>query len=1055
MSSDYSEDKLVQETAIAYLREKLGWESVYAHNSEILGKNGTFGRQSEKEVVLTRYLRKALETFNPGLPQIAYTQAIEIIVSSNISKSDVQINKEKYEYFKNGVPVSIRNDKGETETLKLKVFDFNTPGNNHFLAVRELWIQGNPYRRRPDIIGFVNGIPLIFMELKNIHKDIKAAYLHNLSDYKDTIPHLFYCNALIILSNGDEGRIGSLSARYEHFSQWKRLRESDQGLVEFETLLKGVCAKENFTDLFENFILFDESSGKTVKIIARNHQFLGVNRAIESLKSLKNGKKDQGRLGVFWHTQGSGKSYSMVFFCQKIHRKFKGNYTFVIVTDRRELDAQIYATFVGTGAVSGKHVWASGGEHLKELLKEDHRYIFTLIHKFNKEEEKAYSERNDIIVISDEAHRTQYGRFALNMRNALPNAAFIGFTGTPLFEDDEITRKVFGDYVSAYNFRRAVEDGATVPLFYENRGEKLKITDSRINEKIAAKLEEYDLNPDEEDRLERDLSREYHILTAEKRLDRIAKDLVEHYAARWDSGKAMLICIDKLTTVRMWHLIDKYWKICIRKLEEAVHNSSDEKEISELNPVLTWMKETEYAVVISEEQNEIRKFQNRGLDIIPHRKKIKERELDKEFKNDLHPFRLAIVCAMWLTGFDVESLSTLYLDKPLKGHALMQAIARANRRYHGKNNGLIVDYIGVLKPLQEALAAYAGTDSGGLPDSPVRSKAELIESLEEAIAECVSFLKTLGFDLQNLLDSEGFGRIKSLKDAVEAVYTSDESKKKFEILSGEVFKKFKAVLPDPVINKFRPRHDAIRIIYKKLQENKEKADISDVMKSLHEIINNAVVSETQISEPSQDFGKVYDISGIAFEKLRQEFSKSKRKNTAIHSLKERIEAKLKEMIAQNPLRIDYYRHYQDIIEAYNREKDRAGIEETFEQLMELVKNLSEEASRAVKEGLSEEQLALFDLLQKPELSARERNRIKKTAVVLLDTLKAEQLRVDNWREKTATAAEVKSYIYDYLFVSLPVEYYSDADVAEKSEFVFHHIYQQYPRGYDSIHSAVC
>ncbi|OQX05340.1 MAG: DEAD/DEAH box helicase, partial [Desulfobacteraceae bacterium IS3] len=443
-----------------------------------------------------------------------------------------------------------------------------------------------------------------------------------------------------------------------------------------------------------------------------------------------------------------------------------------------------------------------------------------------------------------------------------------------------------------------------------------------------------------------------------------------------------------------------------------------------------------------------------GLDIIPHRKKIKERELDKEFKNDLHPFRLAIVCAMWLTGFDVESLSTLYLDKPLKGHALMQAIARANRRYRGKNNGLIVDYIGVLKPLQEALAAYAGTDSGGLPDSPVRSKAELIESLEEAIAECVSFLKTLGFDLQNLLDSEGFGRIKSLKDAVEAVYTSDESKKKFEILSGEVFKKFKAVLPDTVINKFRPRHDAIRIIYKKLQENKEKADISDVMKSLHEIINNAVVSETQISEPSQDFGKVYDISGIAFEKLRQEFSKSKRKNTAIHSLKERIEAKLKEMIAQNPLRIDYYRHYQDIIEAYNREKDRAGIEETFEQLMELVKSLSEEETRAVKEGLSEEQLAVFDLLQKPEISARERKKIKEIAVILTDTLKAELLRVDNWREKTATAAEVKSYIYNYLFSQLPLEYYSDADVAEKSEFVFHHIYQQYPGVHDSVYAAI-
>ena len=427
MSNDYTEDKLVQETTINYFRETLGWETGYAHNTEVLGKDGSFGREDEKAVILTRHLRSALETLNPGLPQAAYNEAIETIVSESVSKSLIQTNKEKYEYLKNGIPVSLRNDKGETETLKLKLLDFNTPNDNHFLAIRELRIQGNPYRRRPDIVGFVNGIPLLFIELKNIHKDIKAAYINNLSDYKDTIPHIFHHNALIILSNGNEGKIGSVSGKYGHFSEWKRLGEGDKGVVEFETLLKGICTKENFIDIFENFILFDESSGKTAKIIARNHQFLGVSQAVESVKSRK---ANQGQLGVFWHTQGSGKSYSMVFFCQKIHRKFKGNHTFVIVTDRRELDAQIYETFAGTGAVSGRHVRASSGEHLEELLRQDHRYIFTLIHKFNQEAETPYSERDDIIVISDEAHRTQYGRLALNMRNALPNAAFIGFTGT-------------------------------------------------------------------------------------------------------------------------------------------------------------------------------------------------------------------------------------------------------------------------------------------------------------------------------------------------------------------------------------------------------------------------------------------------------------------------------------------------------------------------------------------------------------------------------------------------------------------------------------------------
>ncbi len=1052
MSNEYTEDKLVQETTINYFRETLGWETGYAHNTEVLGKDGSFGREDEKAVILTRHLRNALETLNPDLPQAAYNEAIETIVSESVSKSLIQTNKEKYEYLKNGIPVSLRNDKGETETLKLKLLDFNTPNDNHFLAIRELRIQGNPYRRRPDIVGFVNGIPLLFIELKNIHKDIKAAYINNLSDYKDTIPHIFHHNALIILSNGDEGKIGSVSGKYGHFSEWKRLGEGDKGVVEFETLLKGICTKENFIDIFENFILFDESSGKTAKIIARNHQFLGVSQAVESVK---NRKANQGQLGVFWHTQGSGKSYSMVFFCQKIHRKFKGNHTFVIVTDRRELDAQIYETFAGTGAVSGRHVRASSGEHLEELLRQDHRYIFTLIHKFNQETETPYSERDDIIVISDEAHRTQYGRLALNMRNALPNAAFIGFTGTPLFEEDEITRKVFGNYVSTYNFKRAVEDGATVPLFYENRGEKLNITDTRINEKIAAKLDEYNLNPDEEARLEKDLSREYHIITAAKRLNKIAKDLVEHHAARWDTGKAMLVCIDKLTAVRMHNLIDKYWKDHIRKLEKEIQNTADDPEESELKKQLEWMKETEYAVVISEEQNEVRKFQNWELNIIPHRRKMKERDLDKEFKDNSHPFRLAIVCAMWLTGFDVESLSTLYLDKPMKGHALMQAIARANRVYEGKNNGLIVDYIGVLKHLRKALAAYAGTSSGEEPDPPVRPKEDLIQELEEVIAETVSFLKTLGFDLQDLLNAEGFNRIKAIKDAVNAVYTTDETKKKFKLLAREVFKKFKAVLPDPVINDFSPRHDAIRIIYQRVQKNEENADISDVMKSLHDIIDSTVESETQISEPTEDFGKIYDISGIDFENLRQKFSKSGRKNTAVHSLKDRIKAKLKKMIAQNPLRINYYKHYQDIIQAYNREKDRATIEETFDKLMEFVKNLSEEDTRAVKENLTEEQLAIFDLLEKPELSTHDRNKIKKTAVILLETLKKEQLGVDNWREKTATAAGVRSYIYDYLFVSLPVESYSDVEVDEKTEFVFNHIYQQYPRADNNVYATAC
>ncbi|MCB0037733.1 MAG: type I restriction endonuclease subunit R, partial [Anaerolineales bacterium] len=498
------------------------------------------------------------------------------------------------------------------------------PTNNHFLVVRELWVQGYPYRRRPDILGFVNGIPLLFIELKNVHRNIQKAYTDNLSDYKDTIPHIFDHNAFIILSNGDEAKLGSITSKYEHFNEWKRLEEEDAGVVDMETMLKGVCTKANFMDMFENFILFDDSSSKTVKVVARNHQFLGVNRAVAAVRERK---ERAGKLGVFWHTQGSGKSYSMVFFSQKVHRKVTGNFTFLVVTDREDLDKQIYKTYTGTGAVSSKASCRAGsGKQLEQLLQTDQPYLFTMIHKFNQEvtPENPYSVRDDIIVISDEAHRTQYGKLALNMRNALPNASFIGFTGTPLFKDDELTKRIFGGYTSTYDFKRSTDDNATVPLYYDNRGEKLHLATTDINERIAEKLEQVELDPDQEALLERQLGRDYHIITAQTRLDPIARDFVEHYTTQWNTGKAMFVCIDKITTVRMYNLITEYWQTKITELEQELANATDEQELSTLSQKLAWAKETKIAVVVSEEQGEVDRFRKHGLDIVPHRTLMKE-----------------------------------------------------------------------------------------------------------------------------------------------------------------------------------------------------------------------------------------------------------------------------------------------------------------------------------------------------------------------------------------------------------------------------------------------
>ncbi|MFN2358915.1 MAG: type I restriction endonuclease, partial [Desulfotignum sp.] len=346
--SAYTEDSLVQQTTAAYMEEALGWTSVLAFNNEDFGPDSLLGRSSDREVVLVRSLRAKLAELNPGLPASAYEDAVRQMTAAPAIQSPAANNREKYVLIRDGVPVTFRNDKGERVRQRLRVMDFQEPGNNEFLCVRELWVQGDLYRRRADIVGFVNGLPLLFMELKNVHKDIRAAYEQNFADYKDTVPHLFHHNAMVVLANGVDAKIGSMTSRFGHFHEWKRLAEEEPGAVDMETLLKGICGKNNFMDLVENFIVFDDSAGEPKKILARNHQFLGVNRAVDAVLHRK---QRNGRLGVFWHTQGAGKSYSMVLFTRKVHRRLGGNFTFLVLTDREDLDTQIYRTFAGCGVV--------------------------------------------------------------------------------------------------------------------------------------------------------------------------------------------------------------------------------------------------------------------------------------------------------------------------------------------------------------------------------------------------------------------------------------------------------------------------------------------------------------------------------------------------------------------------------------------------------------------------------------------------------------------------------------------------------------------------------
>ena len=1085
MSAEYSEDILVQQTTADYFHDALRWDVIFAYNDETLGETGTLGREHQGEVLLKRDLRDALERLNPGHPEKAYTDAIAQLEQTSSSKTLLQHNQEKYKLIRDGIRVSYTNKQDEKQEPLLRVIDFKEPKNNHFLIVRELWIQGKIYCRRPDIIGFVNGIPLLFIELKKTCREVRIAYNDNFTDYKDTIPELFHYNAIVLLSNGIKCKAGSITSPFDFFHEWKRLEENEVGRVDWETMLMGICDRANFLDLVQNFLFFDESGKQgTVKILARNHQYLGVNRTFNAVCD-RASSPEPNKLGVFWHTQGSGKSYSMAFLSEKVHRQLLGSYTFLVVTDRVELDNQIASTFANLGICDDK-TQATDSKHLTKLLKENHRYVFTLIHKFNQPGEN-YSDRSNIIVMCDEAHRTQYGLLADNMRAGLPNAAFIAFTGTPLMDsaEDQLTRNKFGNYVSTYNFQRAIEDGATVPLYYDNRGEKLVFqyegketsvaNSEKLNKRIVEELSKYDLNEEDETAILRRLGKDYVILTAQDRLDRIAEDVVAHYTKRWQTGKAMLVCLDKITAVRMHGLIDKYWQQAINKQQQRVKQATDDQDAIEQQKYLHWLQNTEYLVVISDSQNEVKTFRDDWkIDIKPHREKIKKRQLEEEFRDTEHPFRLAIVCAMWLTGFDVKTLATLYMDKPTKGHTLMQTIARANRVAEGKDNGLLVDYNGILKSLRAALSKYARGESEATKTTPSEDSSlypdveeELRKQYRDSIQACIDHINSLGCDLQRLIDATGFDKLALLdgsnKDSIlNAICTNDESRARFEVLARNVFQKKRSLQGyDRIICKYQQQYNAIDAIYKQLHQQREaSADLNQVLRSLQQNIGQQIVVQRE-REAGADSGSLYDISNIDWDLLKAEFSQSPAKNVKTQSLKTAVEQQLQRMLRKNQSRrrLDLYDRYQQIVNEYNRETDRIAIEQTFEELMRLVRDISEEDSRAVREGLNEEYLAIFDLLceKKENLSPNARDRVKEVAQSLLHTVKARLEQLENWQNKESTKSEIEQLIHNYLYeeeTGLPLEDYNDDEIKEYSNVVYLHVFRQYGKAETSPYKDV-
>lgn len=1064
-SHAYTEDELVEQPAIK-LFAAMGWQTVSAME-EIFGPGGTLGRETPGEVVLIPRLHDALKKLNPTLPSEAISSAVDELTRDRSTMSLVAANQEVYNLLKEGVKVSVRDPagRGGQKTERLRVIDWQTPGNNDFLLVNQFSVTGSLYTCRPDLVGFVNGLPVVVIELKKPGIPAKQAFDENLTSYKhpqNGIPQIFWTNALLIASNGTDSRVGTITADWDRFFEWKRIeREDEPRRVSLETMIRGVCEPTRLLDLMENFTLFSEHKAGLVKILSQNHQFLGVNNTIAAMTVAR--QAGHGRGGVFWQTQGSGKSFSMVFFSQKILRKLPGNWTFVVVTDRVELDNQIAKTFKATGAVSQAEsdaCHAQSGDQLRELLRGNHRYVFTLIHKFQTPE--MLCDRRDVIVLTDEAHRSQYDTLALNMRAALPNATFIAFTGTPLIAGEERTRDVFGDYVSIYDFQQSVEDGATVRLFYDNRTPELRLENPDLNDDLYALVEAADLNEEQEKRLDKELGRQYHLITRDERLETIAKDIVRHFLGRGFLGKAMVVSIDKATALRMHDKVRKYWAEERTRAEKELARltkyttKTDADRVQELQARLEILKTTDMALIVSPGQNEIEQMKKLGLNIAPHRKRMNDEDLDEKFKAPDDPLRLVFVCAMWMTGFDVPSCSTIYLDKPMRNHTLMQTIARANRVFPGKHSGLIVDYANVFASLERALAIY-GQGQGG--ETPVRDKQKLVEDLRKAIDGALAFCGRHSVNIAKIeaAPAGSMDRLTMIADAVEQLISPEALRKEYYVHERIVTTLLNAVKPDPAALEFGPRVACLRLIAAAIRERTgegQTPDISGVMWEINKLLDESIGSDGFVISDAlgskQRQRGIIDISAIDFKALVKRFAKSTRKNIELEQLKAAVRAQLERLIMANKTRTDYLAKFEELIESYNA--GSRNIEELFKELLAFSRTLSEEENRHVRENLSEEELTVFDILTRPgpELSTEERNEVKKVTKALLAKLK--DLVVIDWRQKAQARAKVRLAIEDALDEGLPPPYTKDL-YQRKVGAIFEHVYESYRGEGASIYSA--
>jgi len=614
MANFISEDQ-IEQALVQRLQHLCGFDALNCFTADAEDLNDGSGRLDKRDVMLMARLKPAALRLNPDIPAGAIDDALNRLVDKRQSMTLIAANREVDTLLRDGIPVEFENAQGRKQHERVKVIDFSTAGNNEFLTVTQLWIKctgtGTAGFQRPDALLYVNGIPLVFIEIKNSNVKLKTAYADNLINYKRDIPQLFLSNAFCVLTNAMETRVGSMTAQWEHFFGWLRVNDEKEKIdrqsiathgTSLELLIDGLFGRERLLDYVENFVTYHR---ETSKIIAQNHQFIGVNHALAQFE-----RRDSlaGKLGVFWHTQGSGKSYSMIFYVRKAFRKLTGNFTFVVVTDRDDLDGQIYRNFLNTGTVKAADAaQPRNSQELREFLAGNKRMVFTLIHKFRYDRGAVYpvlSPRDDVVVIVDEAHRTQYKTLAENMRAGLPNASFLAFTGTPLLGRDRKTNEWFGDYVSEYTFQQSMEDGATVPLFYQKRVPEMQVQNDDLSDEFYQILEEASLDEAGQEKLEKRFATEMQVITRDDRLEVIARDIVFHFPRRGYLGKGMVVVIDKFTAVKMFDKVQRLWKEDIKALLGRIQTTTNEVEKLRLKKTVEWMRHAEMAVVISDENGE-------------------------------------------------------------------------------------------------------------------------------------------------------------------------------------------------------------------------------------------------------------------------------------------------------------------------------------------------------------------------------------------------------------------------------------------------------------------